>query len=77
MQRVLEHVVRPPAQVISLVDDVGQHALEVDDGDPLGDPVLAHHLERMRPYLEVVGPHEVARDPGTELQLGPFTEIAS
>ena len=73
--RILECGVRSPAGVVAIEDDVAEHALDVDDGDALADPLLVHHARRVRPHLEVVRRHEVLGDAGAEHAVDQLLEV--
>ena len=47
-------------------DDVVDDAVEVDGGDALSNPLMAHERWRMGPDFEVVGEQEYVRDALTE-----------
>ena len=74
-QRELELVVRAPAEVVGLHDDVLDRAVDVEHRDALADPFLVHHLGGMRPDFEVVRLHEVLADPVAEHRVDELLEV--
>src|SRR5262249_4034112 len=76
MHRILKSIIRTPRQIVPVQDYVAQYALAVDYAHPLGDPLLAHHLGRMSPHLEVVRKHEVLSNALAEGGVDPLSEVA-
>jgi len=74
-KREPERAVRAPANIVALEDDIGQDALEIDDADPLGYPVLRHLTKREGPDLLVVREHKMPCYPLAEDRLYPLLEV--